>query len=42
VPVSFLTKPWVWIMAFVLGWLVLIIVQIALGMGGAPGGGGAP
>jgi hypothetical protein len=31
-----------WVVLFVLGWLVLVAVQISLGMGGAPGGGGAP
>jgi hypothetical protein len=37
---SWLTKPWFWIMTGLLGWLVLVVVQIALGMGTAPGGGG--
>lgn len=27
---------------FMLGWVALITVQIAMGMGGVPGGGGAP
>lgn len=37
---SWLTKSWFWILAGLLGWVVLVIVQIALGMGTAPGGGG--
>ena len=36
------TRPWFWILTFLLAWLVLITVQITMGMGGAPGGGGAP
>lgn len=39
---SWLTKPWFWLLAFILAWLVLVTVQITLGMGGVPGGGGAP
>lgn len=39
---SWLTKPWLWVLAFLLGWLIVVTVQIVLGMGGAPGGGGAP
>jgi hypothetical protein len=39
--VSWLTKPSFWILAFLLGWLVLVTVLIALGMGGSPGGGGS-
>ncbi len=38
-----LIKPKFWLVAFLLAWLVLIIVQIALGMGEVPGGtGGKP
>ncbi|WP_269086661.1 hypothetical protein [Actinosynnema sp. ALI-1.44] len=37
-----LRKPMFWVVLFLLGWLTLITVQIALGMGGAPGEGGAP
>jgi hypothetical protein len=40
--VRLLAKPWIWVLLFVLGWLALIVVQIAMGMGGAPGGGGKP
>jgi len=36
------TRPRFWLILFVLGWLILITVQIALGMGTAPGGGGKP
>jgi len=39
---SQLAKPWLWILTFVVSWLILITVLIALGKGGAPGGGGAP
>ena len=40
---SWLTKPRFWILAGLLGWVILVVVQIALGMGTAPsGGGGAP
>ncbi len=35
-------RPWFWLLALLLAWLTLITVQIAMGMGGAPGGGGAP
>jgi hypothetical protein len=42
VNMSWLTRPWFWLIAFLLAWVILIIVQIAMGMGGAPGGGGAP
>jgi hypothetical protein len=37
--VSFLTKPWFWATLLLMGWLILITVQIALDMGGVPGGG---
>jgi hypothetical protein len=40
--VSRLTKPWFWLLAALAAWLILVVVQIALGMGGTPGGGGAP
>lgn len=33
---SWLTRSWFWILAFLLGWLVLVTVLIALGFGGAP------
>jgi energy-converting hydrogenase Eha subunit B len=39
---SWLTKSWFWILAGLLSWVALVIVQIALGMGTAPGDGGAP
>ncbi len=39
---SRLTKPRFWLLVFLVGWLVLVTVQIALGMGDAPDGGGAP
>jgi hypothetical protein len=42
VRLSRLTKPWFWLLTCLLAWLVLVVVQIALGMGGTPGGGGAP
>lgn len=35
-------RPWFWLLVCVLAWLVLVTVQISLGMGGAPGGGGRP
>ena len=41
-PMSLFTRPWFWILLFVLSWLTLVTVQIALGMGGDPGGGGKP
>lgn len=37
-----LTKPGFWILAFAVSWIVFVTVQIAIGMGGTPGGGGAP
>jgi hypothetical protein len=39
--VSWLTRPWFWLLAFVLGWLILVTVQIALGMGTPPAKGGS-
>jgi hypothetical protein len=39
---SWLTKPWFWLLVCLLAWLILVTVQIAMGMGGVPGGGGAP
>lgn len=39
---SWLTRPLFWILVLLVGWLVLVTVLIALGMGGTPGGGGAP
>jgi hypothetical protein len=36
------TKPSFWLLACLLAWLVLVVVLISLGMGGTPGGGGAP
>lgn len=35
-----LTKPGFWLLVFLVCWLVLVVVQISMGMGGAPGGGG--
>jgi hypothetical protein len=29
-----------WVVLFLVGWLALIVIQISLGMGAAPGGGG--
>jgi hypothetical protein len=37
-----LATPRLWLVVFVLSWLVLVIVQISMGMGGDPGSGGAP
>lgn len=37
-----LKRPVFWLVVFLIGWLVLVVVQISLGLGGAPGGGGAP
>lgn len=34
--ISLLTRPWVWVLACLLAWVVLIVVQIAMGMGAAP------
>ena len=39
---SLLTKPRFWLIVFLLAWIAMVTVQIALGMGGTPGGGGAP
>ncbi|RZS36401.1 hypothetical protein EV193_10782 [Herbihabitans rhizosphaerae] len=35
-------KPVFWLLLLVVAWLTLVTVQISLGMGGDPGGGGAP
>jgi len=40
VRVSWLKSPWFWVLVLVLGWLTLVTVQIALGMGTAPGNAG--
>ncbi|MFC0111661.1 hypothetical protein [Kibdelosporangium aridum] len=40
--VAMFTKWRFWVLLFLAAWMVLVIVQISLGMGGAPGGGGAP
>ncbi len=32
------TKPLFWVLVFLLAWLALIVVQIAMGMGTGPGG----
>lgn len=39
---AWLRKPWFWLLVCVLAWLTLVTVQISLGMGGVPGGGGRP
>jgi hypothetical protein len=39
---SWLTKPRFWMLVGLLGWLVLVVVQITLGMGTAPDSGDAP
>jgi hypothetical protein len=39
---SWLTRPLFWILVLLAGWVVLVTVLIALGLGAAPGGGGAP
>lgn len=36
---SLLTRPWFWLLACLLVWVVLIVVQIAMGMGTVPGKG---
>jgi hypothetical protein len=33
----YLRKPVIWVVLFVLAWITLVIVQIAMGMGTAPG-----
>ena len=41
-PARLLTRPLFWVLVFLLAWLTLIIVQIAMGMGTAPDGGRTP
>ncbi|XVV00666.1 hypothetical protein ACQPW3_24945 [Actinosynnema sp. CA-248983] len=37
-----LGRPMFWVVLFLLAWLTLVVVQISMGLGGAPGEGGAP
>lgn len=36
VPVLPIAKPWLWLLAFLLAWLILVTVLIATGHGGPP------